>query len=98
MQFSLPSILSSFNQWGAFLFFGAWCLVAIIYTFLMIPEVSGLTVEEIEETFKGSWFNAYQTSRHRQVIEGRPGAEAPVVSKIITVRTKSMDGEGKAEP
>ncbi|KAF9879322.1 hypothetical protein CkaCkLH20_02865 [Colletotrichum karsti] len=70
MQYSMPSILSSFNQWGAFLFFGAWCVVALLYTYFMIPEVSGLTVEEIEETFKGSWFNAYKTTK-RTVIEGR---------------------------
>ena len=70
MQYSMPSILSSFHQWGAFLFFAAWCAVAIIYTFLMIPEVSGLTVEEIEDIFKGPWFNAYSTTR-KTTIEGR---------------------------
>lgn len=67
----MPSILSSFNQWGAFLFFAAWCAVAILYTYLMIPEVSGLNVEEIEEIFKGPWFKAYRTAR-RTDIEGHP--------------------------
>jgi hypothetical protein len=37
----------------------------------MIPEVSGLTVEEIEDIFKGPWFNAYQTTR-KTAIEGHP--------------------------
>lgn len=86
MQYSMPSILSAFHQWGAFLFFGAWCVVAIIYTFLMVPEVSGLTVEEIEDTFKGSWFVAYQTSRRRRVIEGRDDAEGSVLGKTVQVQ------------
>ncbi|VUC37192.1 unnamed protein product [Clonostachys rosea] len=73
MQYSMPSILSSFNQWGAFVFFGAWCAVAILYTYLMIPEVSGLTVEEIEEMFKGPWLNAYRTNR-LSAIEGHAEA------------------------
>ncbi|KAM3497231.1 hypothetical protein MY10362_009414 [Beauveria mimosiformis] len=94
MQYSMPSILSSFNDWGAFLFFGAWCLVAIVYTFLVIPEVSGLTVEEIDEIFKGSWFNAYQTSRRRQVVEGRNYTEASMLGKTIT---KSVEGDKRTE-
>jgi hypothetical protein len=80
MQYSMPSILSSFHQWGAFLFFAAWCLVAIIYTFLMVPEVSGLSVEEIEDIFQGPWFNAYQTARRRRIIEAQHDAEAVSVT------------------
>lgn len=83
MQYSMPSILSSFHQWGAFLFFGAWCLVAIIYTFFMVPEVSGLTVEEIEDIFQGSWFNAYQTSKRRRVIEAQHDSEAGSMNKTM---------------
>lgn len=83
MQYSMPSILSTFKQWGAFLFFAAWCLVAIIYTFLVIPEVAGLTVEEIEEIFQGPWFNAYQTSKRRRVIEARPDTEAGSLGKTM---------------
>ncbi|GJN72458.1 hypothetical protein PCL_03239 [Purpureocillium lilacinum] len=82
MQYSMPSILSSFHQWGAFLFFAAWCAVAILYTYLMIPEVSGLTVEEIEEMFKGPWFNAYRTN-NRTTIEGRPNAADEDMDKTI---------------
>ncbi|KAM3438150.1 hypothetical protein MY4824_003393 [Beauveria thailandica] len=90
----MPSILSSFNGWGAFLFSGAWCLVAIVYTFLVIPEVSGLAVEEIDDIFKGSWFNAYQISRRRQVVKGRNYTEASMLGKTIT---KSVEGDERAE-
>ncbi|EXK36441.1 hypothetical protein FOMG_09617 [Fusarium oxysporum f. sp. melonis 26406] len=69
MQYSMPSILSSFHQWGAFIFFGAWCAVAIVYTYLMIPEISGLSVEEIEDLFRGPWFNAHRRTK-RMVVQG----------------------------
>ncbi|KAM3529778.1 hypothetical protein MY4038_005229 [Beauveria bassiana] len=61
--------------------------------FLVIPEVSGLTVEEIDEIFKGSWFNAYQTSRRLQVIEERNYTEASMLGKTIT---KSVEGDERA--
>lgn len=83
MQYSMPSILSSFHQWGAFLFFAAWCLIAFIYTFLVIPEVSGLTVEEIEDIFQGSWFNAHQTSKRLKIVEAHRDEEALSVHKTI---------------
>lgn len=70
MQYSMPSILSSFHKWGAFLFFGAWCAVAILYTYFMVPEVAGLSVEEIDELFKGSWFNARRSTK-RIVVQGQ---------------------------
>lgn len=69
----MPSILSSFNQWGAFVFFGVWCAVAIVYTYLVIPEVAGLSVEEIEQLFKGPWFNAYRTTE-QVIVRAHPEA------------------------
>ncbi|RSL92804.1 hypothetical protein CDV31_015010 [Fusarium ambrosium] len=70
MQYSMPSILSSFHQWGAFLFFAGWCAIAILYTYLIVPEVAGLSVEEIEELFRGPWFNAHR--RSKPVLQGHP--------------------------
>ncbi|KAI1492293.1 general substrate transporter [Biscogniauxia mediterranea] len=58
-----PSILSSMNNWGAFLFFAGWCFVALIYVALMVPEIAGLSMEEIDEVFKGPWFNAYKRGK-----------------------------------
>ncbi|KAI1626220.1 putative sugar transporter [Exophiala viscosa] len=63
-----PSILSSMDNWGAFLFFAGWCFIALIYVFLMVPEISGLSVEEIDDLFKGPWFNAYRRSKTPTII------------------------------
>ncbi|KAH8649985.1 putative sugar transporter [Xylariales sp. PMI_506] len=66
-----PSLLAQTNNWGAFIFFAMWCFIAFVYVYLMVPEIAGLSVEEIDFLFKGPWFNAYKRSKHPQgVIEG----------------------------
>lgn len=60
MNFAVPSLLSATHNWGAFLFFASWCLLAIVYVFFLVPETSGLSVEEIDILFKGPWLNTYR--------------------------------------
>ncbi|KAF4930548.1 Quinate permease [Colletotrichum fructicola] len=73
IKFSLPSLLSSTHNWGAFIFFAGWCFIALIYVYLMIPEVSGLSVEEIDAIFRGPWFNAYKHFKTPVIV----GSESP---------------------
>lgn len=68
MQSAVPSLLANTDNWGAFIFFAAWCFVALIYAFLMVPETAGLSVEEVDELFKGPWFNAYKRVKQHAVI------------------------------
>lgn len=63
MQYGLPSLLEKTDNWGAFLFFAAWCFISLFYVYLLVPEVVGLSVEEIDVLFKGPWFNAFKRSR-----------------------------------
>ncbi|KAF4461053.1 quinate transport, partial [Fusarium albosuccineum] len=69
VKYSIPSLLKTTDNWGAFLFFAGWCFLALIYAFFMVPEISGLSVEEIDHLFKGSWFNAYRRVRQHPVID-----------------------------
>ncbi|OAA59911.1 General substrate transporter [Niveomyces insectorum RCEF 264] len=39
------------DKWGAFYFFAAWCLVALIYVFIMVPETSGRSLESMNQLF-----------------------------------------------
>ena len=55
MTFALPSLLNRTNNWGAFVFFAAWCAGALLYVYLLVPEIAGLSVEEIDRIFKGPW-------------------------------------------
>ncbi|RDW61110.1 uncharacterized protein DSM5745_10608 [Aspergillus mulundensis] len=67
MSYGTPSLLARTNNWGAFIFFGAWCFIALVFVYLMVPETSGLTVEELDDVFKGSWFNAARRQDKRPV-------------------------------
>ncbi|KAJ3542730.1 hypothetical protein NM208_g3941 [Fusarium decemcellulare] len=93
MNAALPSLLSSTNNWGAFIFFAAWCFVSLVYVFLMVPEVAGLALEQIDEVFKGPWFNAYKQSRRLTTI---PGVDSQDVEDISPgeVRSKVKTKEG----
>jgi hypothetical protein len=78
MKYGVPPLLSSTNNWGAFIFFAGWCGVAWIYVFTLVPEVAGLNTSEIEELFKGRWGAAWRT-KERGVLDGREGRDGKVV-------------------
>ncbi|KAJ6780015.1 hypothetical protein PWT90_05531 [Aphanocladium album] len=58
MSFALPSLLKNTDNWGAFIFFAGWCAISLIYVYLVVPEISGLSVEEMDEVFTGPWLAA----------------------------------------
>ncbi|KAJ5155577.1 hypothetical protein N7492_008380 [Penicillium capsulatum] len=70
MSYGTPSLLATTNQWGAFVFFAAWCFVALCYVYFMVPELSGLSVEQINDLFKGPWFSVYKRSKRSPVVDG----------------------------
>ncbi|KAJ6031435.1 general substrate transporter [Penicillium herquei] len=51
-----PSILSGLHQWGAFVLFIGFCVLALIYTFFMIPETAGMSLEETDRIFERPLF------------------------------------------
>lgn len=69
MAYGAPSLLSQTHNWGAFLFFAAWCLISAIYVYFVVPEIAGLSMEEIDHLFTGSWFTAYRRSETLAVRE-----------------------------
>ncbi|KAJ5214942.1 hypothetical protein N7468_010621 [Penicillium chermesinum] len=70
MNFGTPSLLEKTNNWGAFIFFAAWCFVALLYVYLIVPEISGLSVQEIDSLFKGPWLKGYGRVRSASGLEG----------------------------
>ncbi|KAI1046004.1 hypothetical protein LB505_010810 [Fusarium chuoi] len=67
-----PSILSSMHNWGAFIFFAGWCLVALIYVFFAVPETAGLPLEHIDALFECPWWQIRSKARtlHVTTISG----------------------------
>jgi sugar porter (SP) family MFS transporter len=51
-----PSMLNAMNQWGTFVFFAAWCAIALIYCFIMVPETAGRALENIDALFEHPWY------------------------------------------
>ncbi|KAL2205488.1 general substrate transporter [Sarocladium strictum] len=64
----MPSILSNMDNWGAFIFFAGWCFISLLYVFFMVPEIAGLSMEEMDEIFKGPWFTAWRTKPKNQAL------------------------------
>lgn len=47
-----PALLESTDQWGAFVLFAAFCVIALVYAYFFVPETSGLSLEEIDMIFE----------------------------------------------
>ncbi|KAL3457656.1 general substrate transporter [Aspergillus heterothallicus] len=59
----VPSLLSSTDNWGAFLFFAGWCFLALVYAFCVVPETAGVPLEKLDELFEGPWWNTWKRSK-----------------------------------
>lgn len=66
-----PSILSSMGKYGAFYFFAARCLVAWIYTFFMVPETSGRSLESMDVLFEGRWWEMRKNAHIGDGVDGK---------------------------
>lgn len=82
---ALPKMLLAMDNYGAFYFFvGVMCL-ALLWAWFFVPEVSGRSLESMEEIFNLPWY-----------LIGRRGAQlCPDYSEINKI-TYSDDGHGNA--
>ncbi|KAK9421264.1 putative Major facilitator superfamily (MFS) profile domain-containing protein [Seiridium unicorne] len=91
------SLLAQTNNWGAFIFFAAWCMISLIYVYFLVPEIAGLSIEEIEILFRGSWFSAHRRVAKRSntvVIEGSDSNELPLEASDSNECSKEKAKEG----
>lgn len=59
--------------YGAYTFFAVFCLLAFIFTFFVIPETSGKTLEEMDQVFKDVSSEAEEQQKARimyEIVEG----------------------------
>ena len=68
MNAAMPNILSQMDNWGAFIFFAGWCFIALLYVFFMVPEIAGLSMEEMDAIFSGPWFTAWRSPAKRDAV------------------------------
>lgn len=50
--FSFPMLVSALGLGGVFLIYAAFCVVGLVFTWLLVPETSGVPLEEIEMHLK----------------------------------------------
>lgn len=74
MTSAAPSLLESMDNWGAFIFYAGWCAFALVYVYLAVPEIATLSLEEINEVFRGSWFKAYRRNKPTPRNEAEDGS------------------------
>lgn len=86
MSYATPSLLADTDNWGALVFFACWCLVSLLYVYLLVPETAGLTLEEVEDLFTGPWL---QTRARRN-----NGLTYPVGDEEIL---EGYDGDGQCQ-
>ncbi|RMJ03411.1 hypothetical protein CDV36_015064 [Fusarium kuroshium] len=72
IKFSVPSILESMDQWGAFIFFAGWCFLGLVYVFFVVPETAHMSTEEISAVFEGPLFTAYKRSKTSTIVGSSP--------------------------
>ncbi|KAJ5095637.1 hypothetical protein NUU61_004993 [Penicillium alfredii] len=90
MSFALPSLLKRADDWGAFVFFAAWCAGGLLYIYLLVPEIAGLSVEEIDGIFKGPWIVVGRRFRSREddsLLEGQNLTQNPEETNAKSLET-----------
>ena len=45
-------MLTNLHQWGPFILFIGFCVVALLNTYFIVPETTGMSMEEIDLIFE----------------------------------------------
>jgi hypothetical protein len=83
----VPSMLSSMDNWGTFLFFAGWCFIALVYVFVCVPETSGLSLEAIDYLFEGPFWQMTRRAKEvrHEAVDGVDIGDAEFEGKIEEV-------------
>lgn len=80
---ALPKMLIAMNNYGAFFFFVGVMIISMFWAWFFVPELSGRSLESIEEIFKLPWY-----------LIGRKGAQlSPDFSEVNKI-SHSKDSHG----
>ncbi|KAF4869036.1 Quinate permease [Colletotrichum siamense] len=63
----MPSLLSQTHNWGAFIFFAGWCFLSLVYVYCVVPETSQQSLEQLDELFKGPWWNVNRRAKQMKL-------------------------------
>lgn len=75
----IPSLLAKTNNWGAFIFFAAWCFISLLYVYVLVPETAGHDLEKLDELFQGPWWSAASRSRRTKRVDSTESGDVEVL-------------------
>jgi hypothetical protein len=55
-MFYFKDMIIIFGQAGVYWFFSAVCFAGGVFTFFMLPETKGTSLEQIQKDLQGGWF------------------------------------------
>jgi hypothetical protein len=85
-------MLTSMDNWGAFIFFAGWCFISLLYVWSSVPETAGLSLEQLDALFEGPfWQTASQARKQRQLADVIESRETESVENV----DESVGKEGK---
>lgn len=64
---AVPPMIESLG-FGTYVFFAAWCLIAGLFGYFLVPETAGKTLEQMDEVFKDN-SGIEEMELKRQIIE-----------------------------
>ncbi|KAK6203218.1 quinate permease [Scheffersomyces amazonensis] len=80
---AVPSMLLGMNRYGTFYFFSGICLISLFWAWFFVPEVSGRSLESMEEVFNLPWY-----------LIGRKGAQLCPDHSALNRITQSIQTRG----
>ncbi|KAJ5836280.1 hypothetical protein N7447_002306 [Penicillium robsamsonii] len=91
-----PSLLAKTNNWGAFLFFAAWCFISLVYAYFVIPETASEGLEDFDAIFEQPLWKAYRGTQRNRVtcVEA---CELPTEQENTPAKKKSQFVDGVVE-
>ncbi|KAI3556444.1 hypothetical protein CABS03_03505 [Colletotrichum abscissum] len=90
----MPSLLSQTHNWGAFIFFAGWCFLSLIYVYCVVPETSLQSLEQLDELFKGPWWNV---SRRAKQLKQQAREQEAIIDAQESVSDQNSEPESSIE-
>jgi hypothetical protein len=75
-----PDMLDNI-KWGTYIFFAAFCLIALVFVYFLVPETKGKSLEDMDIAFGDT--AAHEEKRRLQDIAAALGPTASVPKDII---------------
>ncbi|KAH7121760.1 general substrate transporter [Dactylonectria estremocensis] len=86
-----PDMLETLG-WGTYIFFAAFCLLALVFTYFFVPETRGKSLEDMDEVF-GDTAAQEEKTRLMEIASAMGLTEPLPIQKLDMARAEQDEGE-----